>query len=1201
MPVSVHNPVVYESWNPFNASSGSPTQSISKRQYRLAHQALCITHIDFEQRLVIGFTQLVIWPTTSTLRRIHINCRQCRIHRILLEIADNEPAGFENGRKGRNSGWVIPKAKLLPSPTDLPILYTDPTLEICERDIKLRTLDSFERRYASVVASTDPDEDAGEVTVRLPSDFWPLVSQKFPFIITIEFSLNKPKSGFYFVVPEGEGSLSERGVHAFTACTPNCSRLWFPCIDCSEPCTWKIEVTVFEDLVAVAPGELIDAPYYTEDLTHKTYHFFVSQPVAAPYIGLAVGAFEIFPDPRLSNGATHFCPSELLPLLQHTISPLSEIIEYYESILASQYPFSTIKCVFVDCAFSKFQSFASLIILSVDLLHSPRVIDQAIETRKVLSLAVAHQFFGCFLIMETWCDAWLTFGLAGYLSGLYQKRVFGNNEYRKMVFDEMHFVSKFENMRYGVVLDPSKLTSKPTYFDLSSSHLISPDYLSAYKKKSHLVIRMLELRLGHPVLLQVLNKLLVLARLSTKSILSVSVENQIPSVGLDGCERNKDDSIPTGSNSQPQHNLTVPPCLSDEHRTNILLSTASFRRVISMVTGQDIRNFLNQWACHAGHVRLFAKFHFNRKRNVVELELKQDLQSRGTLNYTGPITVMLQELDGAFMHTFKLEEGRMSRDLPCHSKSRKHRKKKISLANGDEVDMDLARIDPESPLLWLRIDPDLAIIHDIRVDQPDFMWHLMLAHDRDCLGQLEAVNSLRDFSSPETRHVLSNVILNEKIFYHVRMEACFTLCHVVNELSALSNNPAATSAAVTSCLLPMFWQLFSSPAARGLIRQNNFTNLQHYFLQRAMIKALSTLRVQQVCPHEVLIFLSDLLKHNDNSRNPYSDGYYLADLVKAMKDTLTPAIIVRGVMSASTLPFEARTVIEEVSHLLNLETETISYKGTVTVVCLAAIRRLQRLGFLPIDPSLFYQYALSKYYCDIRLAAIEAIVDYIRGERDQSALDWLFSNIIEREDVSDASYVRLRFETVQLLLRIPPFQRGETGSRLDTPQLVERLWTLINYGCTGDPRLRCAVAELYYTLYGNRRPTCLPLPDGVLLVRVKEGRSLLNLSDSNSRASELDYIDELSKYKSECLGRGMPLSKMHEEYEELEVGYSECEKLHPNNLKFERDSIIRPTGSELTPQFELKRSRTGNFSDINDSSNVFKRRTERLSDDDDDR
>ncbi|CAH8451080.1 unnamed protein product [Schistosoma haematobium] len=578
-----------EPWNLFNTSPGSPTQPISKRQYRLAHQTLCITHIDFEQRLIVGFTQLVIWPITPTLRRIHINCRQCRIHRILLEAADNESAEFESDRKGRSSSWGISKTKLIPSPTDLPILYTDPTLEICERDIKLRTLDSFERRYTSVVMSTDPDEDAGEVTVRLPSDFWPLISQKSPFILTIEFSLNKPKSGFYFVVPDGEGSLSERGVHAFTAFTPNCSRLWFPCIDCSEPCTWKIEVTVFEDLVAVAPGELIDAPYYTEDLTHKTYHFYVSQPVSAPCIGLAVGAFEIFPDPRLSNGATHFCPNGLLNLLQYTISPLSEMIEYYESILASQYPFSTIKCVFVDCAFSKCQSFASLIILSLDLLHSPRVIDQAIETRKILSLAVAHQFFGCFLIMETWCDAWLTYGLAGYLSGLYQKRVFGNNEYRKIVLDEMHFVTEFENMRYGIVLDPSKLTSKLTYFDLSSSHLISPDYLSAYKKKSHLVIRMLELRLGQPVLLQVLNKLLVLARLSTKSILSSTDRNQSLSVGLDGCGRNEGDSVSVTSNTQPQQNPTVPPCMSDEHRANILLSTASFRRIISMVTGSTIQ------------------------------------------------------------------------------------------------------------------------------------------------------------------------------------------------------------------------------------------------------------------------------------------------------------------------------------------------------------------------------------------------------------------------------------------------------------------------------------------------------------------------------------------------------------------------------------------------------------------------------------
>ncbi|GAA28713.2 transcription initiation factor TFIID subunit 2 [Clonorchis sinensis] len=1075
------------------------TQPAITRGFRLSHQNLCITQIDFEQRLLVGFTQLILWPTTSDLRRVHLNCRQCRIHRVLLEPADPNAEAYEQAVSGASVKWTSAKTHRFPVPTDLPVIYHDPSLEICSRDTKLRTLDCFQRDHTLVAEKTDPDKHAGEVTIRIPPDFWPLISFGRPFRITLEFSLNKPKSGFYFVVPPGEGSLVDRGVHAFTASMPNSSRLWFPCIDCAEPCTWKIEITVFEDMVAVAPGELLDAPYYTEDLTHKTYHFYVAQPVAAPYIGLAVGAFEVYPDPVLSNNATHFCPGGLLNLLKHTVSHLPDIIEHFEALLASQYPFSTINTVFVDRAYGDFQAFASLLIFPVDLLHSSRIIDQAIETRKILSLAISSQFFGCFITGHTWCDAWLPMGIAGYLSGLYQKRVFGNNEYRRIICNDMLHVTNYEHTKYGILLDPSKITNRTAHFGLKSPHTISPNYLTAFIKKSHLVIRMLELRFGQPVLLQVLNKLLVLARLSASSVLP----NGSVASGNHRDESNAHDEQPDYTSTAPDCS-NVPPCLSDENQANLLLSTSSFRRIILMVTGQDIQNFLDQWVFRTGHVRLFVKFHFNRKRNVVELELKQDLQSRGTLSYTGPLTVMLQELDGAFMHTFKLEEGRMARDLPCHSKSRKHRKKRIPLANGDEVDMDLGRIDAESPLLWVRMDPDLAVIHTIYVEQPDFMWHLMLLHDRDCLGQLEATHALRDFPSPETRHALANVIANERVFYRVRTDACFSLCHIANELSAMGGAQGTTANAATSVLLPLFWQLFSSPAARGLVRQNNFKHLQHYFLMRAICRSLATLRVQQVCPREVLPFISELLRHNDNTRNEYSDYCYLADLIRTMKDILTPAIVVRGVMSSSSLPVEARTVIEEVVHHLNLDTQTPSYKGTITVVCLATIRRLQRLGFLPVDPSLFYLYASPGFYYDVRLAGLECLVDYVRGERDQPALDWIFNEVIERDDGTDSSHARLRFEAVQLFLRMPPFQRGETGSRLDTPQLVCRLWNLMNYGCGGDSRLRCAVADLYHMLYGNRRPTCLPLPEGVLLVRVKEGRSVLNLTASNEARVEGD-------------------------------------------------------------------------------------------------
>ena len=141
----------------------------------------------------------------------------------------------------------------------------------------------------------------------------------------------------------------------------------------------------------------------------------------------------------------------------------------------------------------------------------------------------------------------------------------------------------------------------------------------------------------------------------------------------------------------------------------------------------------------------------------------KDFQSRCNLNYTGPMTAILQELDGPFIHTFKLDEGRTLKDLQCHSKSRKHKKKKIPLSNGDELEMDLSRVDPDSPLLWLRVDPDLTIIRDIRVEQTDIAWHLMLAYDRDCLGQLEAVHALVNFASAETRHALSSIIADEQV------------------------------------------------------------------------------------------------------------------------------------------------------------------------------------------------------------------------------------------------------------------------------------------------------------------------------------------------------------------------------------------------------------------------------------------------------
>lgn len=58
--------------------------------------------------------------------------------------------------------------------------------------------------------------------------------------------------------------------------------------------------------------------------------------------------------------------------------------------------------------------------------------------------------------------------------------------------------------------------------------------------------------------------------------------------------------------------------------------------------------------------------------------------------------------------------------------------------------------------------------------------------------------------------------------------------------------------------------------------------------------AMAGLRnVHGICPPEVLAFLMDLFKYNDNSKNRYSDNYYRAALIEALGATVTPVISVQ--------------------------------------------------------------------------------------------------------------------------------------------------------------------------------------------------------------------------------------------------------------------------------------------------------------------
>jgi transcription initiation factor TFIID subunit 2 len=70
-------------------------------------------------------------------------------------------------------------------------------------------LDTFSNFHLIAAQKTDPDHNSGELHITVPPEAAHLVGEGRGLRIGIEFSLENPQGGIHFVVPEGEGTLTE--------------------------------------------------------------------------------------------------------------------------------------------------------------------------------------------------------------------------------------------------------------------------------------------------------------------------------------------------------------------------------------------------------------------------------------------------------------------------------------------------------------------------------------------------------------------------------------------------------------------------------------------------------------------------------------------------------------------------------------------------------------------------------------------------------------------------------------------------------------------------------------------------------------------------------------------------------------------------------------------------------------------------------
>lgn len=741
-------------------------------------------------RFLQGFTQLQIISQIDDLTTIRLNCQQCEVQSVFI---DDYMCHFT---------YSDPLQTILP-----------PEKKASAGGVEPRKLETFSNAHTEVIRTTDSDLENGELVVTIPEldDIRGSLRERLPIKVSVSWLVRNPSAGLYFIMTdlaangnggdEGEqlvnGVHPEQLVHLYTAKRNNSSRLWFPCVDSfSESCTWNIMVTVDEHLTAIVSGELVKTKEDAEAKT-KTFIYSLQIPTSASNIGLVVGPFESQIHPAMHE-VKHFSLSPLKHLVSDSVEQTHKVFDYYEVLLNARYPYTTYKTVFVEGLDCKYVSYATMSIFSVNLLHSKQIIDQTYVTRQVLASAISEQFFGCFISMQSASDAWLTRGISEFLSHDYYKKAFGNNQYRCQVAQAMEKVIKYEQKFVPIILDPSKAKSAGAqqYFHVKNFHTLSPLYNEMHRTKSWIIMRMLENYLGRELLVQVLIKMVSLAQ------------------------------------------IAAPQKFSSNNWYHLHVSTSSFVWAISTVTGKNIDSFLKQWVLQGGHVKISSSFVFNRKRNTVELEIRQNhLNQNGVRRYLGPLMVWLQELDGTFKHTLQIEDNVSKHDLTCHSKSRRNKKKKIPLCTGEEIDMDLSQTDTDSPVLWMRIDPEMTLLREVVLEQPDYQWQYQLRYERDVIAQLDSLKLLDRFttvSNTAIKNVLLEIIGNDQVFYRVRCEATMCLRRAANR-----NGPAWMP---PQAFLSMFRKMFSSSVCPNIVRMNNFKNFQHYFLQKAMFVAICGLR-----------------------------------------------------------------------------------------------------------------------------------------------------------------------------------------------------------------------------------------------------------------------------------------------------------------------------------------------------------------------
>jgi len=747
------------------------------------------------------------------------------------------------------------------------------------------------------------------------------------------------------------------------------------------------------DLAIVCVGEQIDDVADAEDETRHSVTFSLIDPVTARHVGFAIGPFERVnlsstrdadDEERLGQSAVKvdgFCLPGRGEEVRNTCFPLTRAIDHF-GVSYGSFPFSSYQVLFVDDLAHDTVAVAGLSICHSHLLFAENIIEPLETNTRIMIRAIADQWMGVNVIAKEVTDAWAVAGIAGYMTDIYGKTLFGNNAYRwqqKLTAEKV----------YDLDADRPSIHQHGLYLHLD------PSIREFMDLKSALVLFILDRRL-----------------------LKVSGTNGVQRIVNRVFLNAKTGNLENGE-----------------------LSTADFQHTCErMAHNPKLDPFFKQWIFGAGCPIFHVKQKFNKKKLVVEMTIEQRQIERQTKPefapnnfmreikehlrevwaepvqqvFTGPMTIRIHEADGTpYEHIVEIKEQITKLDIPYSTKykrlKRSRRQKERQLAEGqtgeggedsllyclgdildspDEVKewnlIDWTQEDEEKmgqeSYEWIRMDADFEWVGKMHLVMPLYMYISQLQQDRDLVAQYESMRYLMG-SNPHhvSLSILVRTLMDRRYFHGIRAMAA-------EGLADLAKGDGVRDIGRFH-LTKAFEEMFCFPG-ENMPRPNDWSDRVNYLMQCAIPRAMTKLRdAENKVPMAIRRFFIDKLKFNDNRENEFSDCHYVATLMDCLADstivshrntenTYTFAFGEDEPLEPENLdePFE-REAIDVIERHRRIDEFDQTYHNIYSITALDCLQKLTKAGLVKDKTKEVLQYTRASNADLVRLQAFRCLTE----------------------------------------------------------------------------------------------------------------------------------------------------------------------------------------------------------------------------------